>query len=363
MPTGSPSPARHSSLVVAALMLLAGVAPLRAETPVFTVEPDTIRADSTGNWRASVRVQNRGDSGLYPDSLNLEWRSLDEEPSAAAHQGVTSLTTVMHVMSPAGPGDTTGLDWTAPADFERGTLRFRLYAHDAKKQAFALESSIVVAGSDLYDLHPRAVLEAGGRKVEVVQVAPVNGPAPGVLYVPPAGVSARMALRWARQLASLNFAVEIMSLPGTGGTSGPADHAGPTSVAAVEAALAHLARSPGVDGKRLAVWGLGDGASTALLAAVRHPELLGVVAQNADYAVSGPAATRITSPVLVLHAASTGATSIAAAESFMVARAGKDLPGESRIEGGAATTRPAPGVRRDALRVAMDFLARRLRTP
>ena len=388
-----------SLALVATCSLALVAATAHAEGPLrFEVTPDTIRADATGTWRASFRVHNSGPWGIYPDSMSLAWKKLDDEPSVAPREGVTSLSSLIHIIQPAGQGETTGLDWNAPADFERGTLAFTLSMHDAQKTPYKLERTIVVAGSDLYDRCPRAIVDvAGGRKVEVVHMRadtvegePTSGSVPGLLYVPPAGVPARQALRWASQYAMRGFAVSIVSQPGAGGSTGPSDRSGPASVAAVEAGLAQLAKQPGVDGKRLAIWGLGDGGSTALLAAVRHPELQGVVAQNAEYdpwrafralaaadqeaflkavgkdstswraRAPGLVAQRITAPVLVLHAAGMGEGSTAAAEAFVAARAAKNLTCESRIDG---STGAPPANRRDAGRVASDFLIRHLKRP
>jgi dienelactone hydrolase len=388
-------PSSPAVIALAAVLILAAAGRARAaeeRPPVFTITPDTIRADTTGVWRASLRIQNHGEWGLYPDSLSLEWRNLDDEPNAAPRQGTTPLTALIRAMEPASAGESNGLEWSAPADFERGTLTFRFHLHDAKKRPFTLQSTVVVAGNDQFDRHPRVLLDAGGAKVEVVDVpAPGPGPVPGVLYVPPAGVSARMTLRWASQLARRGHTVSIVSLPGTGGSTGTPDRAGPASVAAVEAALAHLTRVPGVDGRRLAVWGLGDGGTTALLTAARHPGLAGVIAQNAEYdpwrayrelpaagraafvrAVGADSAgwrarsaalvaTKVTAPVLILHTAGMPAWSVATAEAFMMARAARDLPGESRIEGGTSPASAGAGPRRDATRLAIDFLTRRFR--
>lgn len=367
-----------------------------AAPPTFTVTPDTIRADASGTWRASLRVQNNGEWGLYPDSLALVWRDLDVEVNSHPRDGVTSLTAMVSVIQPAGAGETTGFDWNSPADFERGALTFKLFMHDAKKVAYAMEHSIVVAGNELYDRNPRVLIDLpGGRKVEVVHLvgqgvegAALTEPAPGLLYVPPAGVSARMALRWAGQYVARGMAVSIVSQPGTGGSTGPADRSGPASVAAVEAALARFAKQPGVDPKRIVIWGLGDGGSTALLVAAKHSELQGVVAQNAEYdpwrayralapadqeafvkavgrdstswraRAPGLVAQKITPAILVLHSASMGEGSRIAAEAFVAARAAKNLDTETRIDGdpGAPTA-----ARRDFTRLANDFLARRFR--
>ncbi len=356
-------PARALGLAFLASVLATAASAADGGAPTLSVSPDSLRADSSGVWHASLRVDNHSEWGLYPDSLVLEWRSLDTEPSAAPREGKTSLDMLIRAMAPAGAGETTGFDWNAPADFVRGSLTFVLSMHDAKKAPHTLRSTIAVVGNDMVDAHPAVLLAAGKGKVEVVDL-PATGAASGggVLYVPPAGVSARMVLRWGAQMAGRGHAVTLVSLPGTGGTTGPADHAGPASVAAVEAALAHLAHRPGVDPKRVAVWGLGDGGSATLLAAARHPELAGVIAQNADYGRPGIAATKITSPVLVLHSAGMGAASTQSAEAFMTARSAKDLPVESRIEGGSSAS-SAPHPSRDAGRLAGDFLARRLRTP
>ncbi len=363
----------------------------QAAGPVFKVMPDTVWADSGGVWRAGLVVENPAEWGLYADSLFLDWRSSDADASAAPRSGTTSLQALVSVIAPAGARESTGLDWNAPADFERGTLTFRLYLHDAKQQVHALSATAVVAGNALYDRHPAESLDVGGQKVEVVHLAAHEDkrPAGGVLYVPPSGVSARGTLRWAQLLVNRGYAVSILSLPGSGRSSGGADRAGPASVAAVEAALARLAHEPGVDAKRLAVWGLGDGASTALLVAARHPELQAVVAQDASHdpwasyrALAAPGreayvreagrdsagwkarsplavAARITAPVLVLQTSDSSAPDVAAAEAFAAVRAGKQLAVETRI--GAREQRPFR--RNEAVRVALDFLARRLRRP
>ncbi len=359
----APTPAKAASRMRRGLQLclLALSLPCvsRAGGPTFKVLPDTLRADTTGVWRAGLMVENPAEWGLYADSLFLDWRSTDDDAGAAPKRGTTSLTALVSVIAPAGAHESTGLDWNAPADFERGTLTFRLYLHDAKKQVHALSATALVAGNALYDRHPATVLDVSGQKVEVVHMAADEAarPAPGVLYVPPAGVGARSTLRWAQLLVNRGLAVSLVSLPGAGRSSGSADRAGPASVAAAEAALARLAHEPGVDAKCLAIWGLGDGGTTALLVAARHPELQAVVAQDARSPLV--VAARIAPPVLVLQTSDSSAPDAAAAEAFAAARAEKQLPVECRI--GAREQRPLR--RGDAVRVALDFLGRRLRKP
>ena len=158
-------------------------------------------------------------------------------------------------------------------------------------------------------------------------------------------------------------------------------------MAAVEAALTQLAHEPGFAANRLVLWGTDGGASTALLAAARHPELVAVIAQNACYdpwaayralpaaeqaayvLASGSdsaawrarsplaVATRITVPVLVLQTDEPGAPDAAAAQAFAESRADQKLFIEARI----SASEGHPFHKRDASRVAHDFLARRTR--
>jgi len=359
--------------------------------PAFRVDPDTLRADEAGVWSANLVIDNKGGFGIYADSLTMEWRSDDVESPDAARSGLTPLMGIVQVIAPAGAGERTGMQWTAPADFERGTIVFHLVTHDFQKNVFRSTARVIIAGSALYDLYPRELLKQGNETVEVVMMPAdtLLRPAPGLVYVPPAGTSARSTMRTTIPWRARGMTVALVSLPGTGRSSGKADRAGPASVAAVEAAIARLARDPSVDPKRLALWGHQEGATSALLAATKHPELQAVIAQDAAYdpwvayrslqadarekyvreagsdsagwrarsplAVAG----RIAAPVLVLQTNEQGAPDSTSAAAFAHVRSDQQLFIEARI--GAQGGRPF--MRRDALRVAQDFLNRRLKHP
>ena len=391
---------RHPSLWLVALagVLLgppAHAAPASAAAqvtpPAFRIAPDTLRADESGVWSASLAIENKSAYGVYADSLSMEWRSDDNESSTAPKSGLTPLMGIVQVIAPAGAGETTGMQWSAPADFERGTIVFHLVMHDFQKNVFHMTARVTVAGSALFDLYPRELLKQGSETVDVVVMPAdtVARPAPGLVYVPPAGASARTSMRAANPLRGRGMTIALVSLPGTGRSSARADRAGPASVAAVEAAIARLARDPSVDPKRLAIWGFNEGATAALLAAAKHPELQAVIAQDAAYdpwvayralpaearekyvreagsdsagwrarsplAVAG----RIPSPVLVLQTNEPGTPDSTSAQAFAHVRSDQQLFIEARIgaQGGK------PFMRRDALRVAQDFLNRRLRHP
>jgi pimeloyl-ACP methyl ester carboxylesterase len=379
-------------LALAALLVAAARARAAGGTPpAFHVEPDTLRADESGIWHAGLVIENKADYGLYADSLVMEWRSDDPDSTPGPRSGSTPLMGLVRVIAAASSGETTGMQWSAPADFERGTIVFQLVTHDGQKNVYHSSARVAVTGSWLYDMFPRELIKQGSQTVDVV-VMPADStarPAAGLLFVPSADMSARGSMRALAPYRSRGMTVALVSLPGVGRSSGRPDRAGPASVAAVDAALARLARDTSVDPKRIAVWGVNEGATAALLAAVKHPELQGVVAQDAAYDAWAayralPAAERgtyareagsdsagwrarspllvagkIPAPVLVLQTNEPGAPDSTSAAAFAHARGDQQLFIEARI--GAQGSKPF--MRRDALRVAQDFLARRLRHP
>ena len=387
--TGTSAP-----LLVAVALLLATrahAAGAPPAPPAFHIQPDTIVAEESGNWRAGLVIENKAGYGLYPDSLAMEWKSDDPDSSAAPRSGVTELPGLVQVIASASAGETTGMQWTAPAEFERGTIVFRLVSHDGAKNVYHSSARVVVAGNALFDKYPRELIRTGKDAVDVVVMTAdtTARPAPGLLYVPPAGVSARSMMRQFVAMVTQGNTVALVSLPGAGRTSGRADRAGPGSVAAVETAIARLAKDPSVDPKRLGVWGVNDGATTALLAAVKHPELQAVIAQDASYdpwasyrampanarqqyvreagsdsagwRVRSPllVASKLAGPVMVLQTSASSAADSASAEAYAHARSDQKLFIEARI-GRQGKTAFAT---RDAVRLAQDFLRRRLQHP
>src|SRR5262249_20954137 len=160
----------------------------------------------------------------------------------------------------------TGIMWTSPAEFDRGSITFTMSAHNTQHDRFTRSATLLVTGNDLSDQHPPVPLAVNGRAVDlaIVDADSAARPAPAILYVPPTGTPARTMLRWAFPYPLRGFTVGLVSLPGTGRSIGTPDQAGPASVTAIGAAIDRLARQPGVDPKRIIVWGEGEGATTAL---------------------------------------------------------------------------------------------------
>jgi pimeloyl-ACP methyl ester carboxylesterase len=373
---------------LALLFAWLAVAPnARAADPVFRVTPDTLRVDKTGSWRVHVSLESHSEWGLYPGSLDLEMTREDPDSSAEPRRDTLSLEVMVRSMLPVSAGDASGFDWSGPAAFERGTMVFRIVASDAHKNTFALADTVHVVGSALADAHPPVLLDVNAHRVEMAIFAADSArrPAPALLFVPPSGTAARSLLRWALAPSLRGITVGIVSLPGSGRSSGSPDRAGPASVAAVDAALARLLREPGADRARVVLWGEGDGATAALLVAARHPELTGVIAMDASFdpwatyralPEDGRAAfvreagrdsagwrarsplsvaQRITAPVLVVQSAEAKLPASAPAAAFVAARTTRKLPVEAHIS--ALAPQPLDSAELPAL--AFDFLTRR----
>lgn len=79
------------------------------------------------------------------------------------------------------------------------------------------------------------------------------------------------------------FFLMSVSLPGFGASTGPEDFAGPRSVEAVLGAVRHLGARPNVDKAGVFIYGVGQGASTAALAAAAGGEAAGLILENGFY--------------------------------------------------------------------------------
>ena len=131
-------------------------------------------------------------------------------------------------------------------------------------------------------------LRLEGGKIEAVAVwPPGKGPWPALLLI---HSGKGRAQRFSRELFSLSrrglLAMSI-SLPGFGDSTGPEDFAGPRSVGAVLQATEYLASRKDVPPGGIAIYGFGQGATTALLAAIRDPRIRLVALESGVYDLGG----------------------------------------------------------------------------
>ena len=75
--------------------------------------------------------------------------------------------------------------------------------------------------------------------------------------------NARQCIETSPAWRAMGIRIVCVSLPGYGQSSGPSRFVGPQSVTAARHAIDLLAARPDVDPRRIAVWGMGDGAVAA----------------------------------------------------------------------------------------------------
>lgn len=272
---------RLASIVIG---LLLGANQAVAQTPTFTA-PDTIRANEELGWNIPFVATNPFAVGLYADSVWLVSEDLDEGRTRLPRVTTTNLPMLVHVFGPVAANDSVTFDYSASPSSERARLTFHALLHNASGQKFRVSKVVIADGGPLTDRFRSTLLDAGRRKVEFVFMPAIaqKDTSPAVLLVHGPGSHARRMFRMAQMFVDKGWSVGLVSQPGYGRSAGPADLAGPATVAALEVALAKLKSSPGVDPSRIAAFGLSHGATAALLLGATHPELAGVVAQSASY--------------------------------------------------------------------------------
>ncbi len=109
------------------------------------------------------------------------------------------------------------------------------------------------------------------------------GRLPAVLVLNGDKGNARSCINNTGRFATMGIRVACMSIPGYGKSSGPSRFVGAQSVAAARRALDLLAARPDVDPKRMAVWGLSDGAVAAGLLMDSDTRPRAVILQSGAY--------------------------------------------------------------------------------
>src|SRR5579864_8805939 len=113
--------------------------------------------------------------------------------------------------------------------------------------------------------------------------APEPGRLPAMLVLNGDKGNARQCIQNIGRFAAMGMQVACISIPGYGHSSGPSRFVGPPSVAAARNALDLLTARPDVDSKRLAVWGLADGAVAAGLLMDSDKRPRAVILQSGAY--------------------------------------------------------------------------------
>ena len=132
-------------------------------------------------------------------------------------------------------------------------------------------------------------LEFDWGRVEAYAVWPPGGGLssgntwPAILLLHGADARAQRFRRTMLNHARDGFFLMSVSLPGFGASTGPEDFAGPRSVEAALGAIRYLRTRPNVEKDGVFIYGVGQGASTAALAAARSENISALILENGLY--------------------------------------------------------------------------------
>ena len=106
---------------------------------------------------------------------------------------------------------------------------------------------------------------------------------PAILLLHGMEARAQRFQRAMRNHAHDGFIMMSISLPGFGASTGPEDYAGPKSVGAALGAVRYLMSMDNVRKDGIFIYGIGQGASTAALAAARSTNISGLILEDGFY--------------------------------------------------------------------------------
>jgi pimeloyl-ACP methyl ester carboxylesterase len=385
---------RSSALAPALVtgLLLLGPAAFAApvKPPKIDIRPANLAATPDFRWMFSIVLTNQDPAiGIYPDSITGFAEDLDPGKVDGPRSAKIPLSQFTRMLKPISAGESQQFNYSGNSYFERARVTLKLFAHTADNRKVEAQTTAEIGGGQSADQYASPTFEIDGRKVEYVFVRGARPPAPwpGLLLVHGELGNARRLLPFARQLAVVGYSVMLVSLPGYGISDGTPDLMGPASAAAIERAYQMLRSHVDVDtSKGMAAWGVSLGAGLVARFATRHPELKAVVLQGGVYDLwavarargadgtktfvsaagkdstawrdrsAAKTATRIASPVLMIHSERDLAAPIAQAKSYAdVLRQGGSPVELKPIEG---ADRPRPlGQTAD---VGIEFIERKV---
>lgn len=112
---------------------------------------------------------------------------------------------------------------------------------------------------------------------------PGRGPYPAMLLLHGADARAQRFRRAMLTHVRDGFVLISISLPGHGASAGPEDFAGPRSVEAALGAVRYLRSRPNVQKDGVFIYGIGQGATVAALAAARGARISALILENGLY--------------------------------------------------------------------------------
>jgi pimeloyl-ACP methyl ester carboxylesterase len=236
-------------------------------------------------WNVPFSLANYGEHGIYSDSMTCDIEDLDPGITHGPRHSRVAIATIGRLVSALSVGDSTVFQVQVRATCERARLSCRLYVHDGEHNTATFDAGTETDPAPIAVAHPSQFLKGAAGQIEYVSFGapPESLNAPGILLIHDDGQNARSMLPAASPLLSRGYAVVAVSVPGYGRSGGFPDFAGPRTMESVALALDALEKTPGVSKSRIAVWGMGRGATAAALLAARRPEVRALILQSGGY--------------------------------------------------------------------------------
>lgn len=271
-------------LVVALLLLGSSSVPApagaAAREPVLLLPERPVTATPDFRWRFMIRILNPLEFGLFVDSMWVEVADLDPGVTGNPKQFRLPMNMLARQRSAISGGDSLLFAYSGNALCESAALTIHMHAHTGTGKRYTRSGKVEIRPAQQSRQIASEKIVVAGRSIELLRLNGTGGSAnlgPGVVIVHGDGMHARRLIPTATSIVSLGFSAVLVSLPGYGQSAGPAEFAGPATVAAIEAALDTLRAMSGVDSNRIGLWGIGQGASAAAFVAARQPGLAALV--------------------------------------------------------------------------------------
>lgn len=265
-------------------------APPAGPVPHLVLPAGPLQATEQFQWDVQIRVVNSTPSGVYLDSLCMEFTDLYAGSMRRGSTELYTVTKVAQLLPSVSAGDSGHVQYSGPAFAEAGRIRMRLHVHTADgTHLITPDATVDMAPAPVAVRFPSSFIENKGKKIEFTAV-PETWPSrasPAVIVIHSEDGQGRDWLPLAWDLSNRGYACVLVSLPGHGFSTGPPDFAGPTGVKAASRVLDMVRRFPSVDSTRVALWGISEGATVAALLAAQRNDLRAIVLQSGVYDLAG----------------------------------------------------------------------------
>ncbi|NOT34696.1 MAG: prolyl oligopeptidase family serine peptidase [Candidatus Eisenbacteria bacterium] len=250
------------------------------DAPRLVVPDAPQRATIDFRWRFSVKIVNPLEFGLFVDSLVCDVHVLDPGTTRTPRVRRMPLNIAMRQQATVSGGDSISFAYNGNAVCDSARLVLRMSSHLSSGKRLTTERILMMHPGPTSRQNPSRLVRVAGQSIEFVQIDGSGGGSGlghGIVIVSGDDSHARRLLPTGANLVAMGYSVILVSPPGFGMSSGEPDWGGPVTQAAIRAALDTLRATRHVSPRRIALWGIGSGATAAARVAATDTALAAVV--------------------------------------------------------------------------------------